>query len=127
MKQALALERLSSEEVRDFIKIMSVPCEVDKKDNNVLDVQVPITRSDIMHECDLIEDLAIAFGYNNLKAEIPQTKGNAGEQPVKHLTDLIRISMANAGWTDAYNWALISRKDNFEQLRREPNTQDLGQ
>lgn len=125
MKQALSLEKLSSTEVRDHIRRMSVPCEVDAKDSNNLNVQVPITRSDIMHECDLIEDLAIAFGYNNLKAEIPQTKGNAGEQPVKHLTDLLRISLANAGWTEAYNWALISRKENFDQLRRQPLDEDV--
>ena len=30
---------------------------------------MPVTRSDIMHECDLVEDLAIAFGYNNLHLE----------------------------------------------------------
>merc|ERR1719265_1462403 len=101
---------------------MSVPCEADGND---LICQIPITRSDIMHECDLIEDLAIAYGYNNLVQEIPQTKGCAGEQPIKHLTDLIRISMANAGWTEAYNWALISRKENFEQLRREQKAEEL--
>lgn len=125
MRAALALEKLSAVEVRDHLRRMSVPCEVDKKDKNSLIVQVPITRSDIMHECDLIEDLAIAYGYNNLNAVIPQTKGNAGEQPVKHLADLIRISCANAGWTEAYNWALISKKENFEQLRRECLAEEL--
>jgi len=125
MKSNLALERLSSEEVRDHIRQMSVPCEVDKKDNNALLVEVPITRSDIMHECDLIEDLAIAFGYNNLNIVIPETRGNVAEQPTKHLTDLIRISVANAGWTEAYNWALISRKENFDQLRRQPMLEEL--
>merc|ERR1719440_1655086 len=125
MKNALALQKLSGDEVVTLLKRMSVPCEVDKADKNQLNVQVPITRSDIMHECDLIEDLAIAYGYNNLKAETPQTKGNAGEQPIKHITDLIRISIANAGWTEAYNWALISKKENFEQLRHEPLAEEL--
>lgn len=125
MKRSLSLEALSSNEVRDLVRQMSVPCEVDKKDQNILIVEAPITRSDLMHECDIIEDLAIAYGYNNLKAEIPETKGTAGEQPTKHLTDLIRISIANAGWTEAYNWALISRKENFKQLRREELVEEL--
>lgn len=125
MKKALNLETLSSEEVRDHIQRMSVPCEVDKKDKNVLNVQIPVTRSDIMHECDLIEDLAIAYGYNNLARQIPANKSLAGEQPVNHLKDLIRISIANAGWTEAYNWALISRKENFDFLRRQEQIEDL--
>lgn len=125
MRKALSLEKLSGEEVRDLIKRMSVPCEVDTKDKNKLVVKVPITRSDIMHECDLIEDLAIAYGYNNLCQEIPETHANASEQPVKHLTDLLRISMANAGWTEAYNWALISKRENFDQLRRQPQDEEL--
>lgn len=125
MKQALALEQLSSEEVMKHLKRMSVPCEVDKKDSNSLLVQVPITRSDIMHECDLIEDLAIAYGYNNLNRVIPETRGDVMEQPVKHLTDLLRVSVANAGWTEAYNWALISKAENFDKLRREPMLEEL--
>jgi len=125
MRKALALEKLSGEEVCDYIKRMSVPCEVDKKDKNCLVVQVPITRSDIMHECDLVEDLAISYGYNNLHKVIPETSGIVAEQPLKHLADLIRVSVANAGWTEAYNWALISRKENFEQLRREPMAEEL--
>lgn len=125
MRKNLSLEQLSSEEVRDLIRQMSVPCEVDAKDPNNLLVQVPITRSDIMHECDLVEDVAIAFGYNNLCTVIPQTRGNVAEQPTKHLTDLIRISVANAGWTEAYNWALITRKENFDQLRRKAMTEEL--
>ena len=32
---------------------------------------VPAWRTDIMHEVDLIEDIAIAYGYDNFKAEIP--------------------------------------------------------
>lgn len=127
MRNALSLGHLSGTEVRDHMRRMSVPCDVDKDNEKNLIVQVPITRSDIMHECDLVEDLAIAYGYNNLDAVIPQTKGNAGEQPNKHLADLMRISMANAGWTEAYNWALISRKENFDQLRRQPQkVEDLG-
>jgi len=125
MRKSLSLESLSSAQVRDLIKKMSISCEVDKDDDNSLIVQVPITRSDIMHECDLIEDMAIAYGYNDLHTEVPQTYGGASEQPVNHLTDLLRVSIANAGWTEAYNWALISHKENFDFLRHAPSTEAI--
>ena len=35
-------------------------------------VSVPAWRTDILHEVDLIEDVAIAYGYENLEPEIPK-------------------------------------------------------
>merc|ERR1719401_3063307 len=125
LKQALSLFDLKELEVRDLLRRMSVPCELDKKDKNLLKVQVPITRSDIMHECDLIEDIAIAFGYNNLHLEVPMTFAGAAEQPVNRLSDMLRVEMANAGYVEALNWALVSKKENFIQMRREEKPEEL--
>lgn len=32
---------------------------------------VPIFRGDVLHACDIAEDLAISFGYNNIEAVLP--------------------------------------------------------
>ena len=29
--------------------------------------------SDVLHACDIVEDVAIAFGYNNVKMTFPKT------------------------------------------------------
>jgi len=125
MKSSLALNHLSSEQVAEHITRMSMPCEVDAKDSDLLRVQVPVTRSDIMHECDILEDLAIAYGYNNLETFVPATVAVSAEQPVNHLSDLLRQELAMAGFTECMNWALMSRKENFQQLRREEKAEDL--
>lgn len=39
-------------------------------DNIQLTVRVPITRSDVLHACDVMEDVAIAYGYNNLSKQV---------------------------------------------------------
>ena len=39
-----------------------------------MEVSVPITRSYILHPCDIAEDLAISYGYNNIKKELTKTK-----------------------------------------------------
>ena len=36
-------------------------------------VTVPPTRSDVLHAVDVIEDVAIAYGYNNLPIKVPAT------------------------------------------------------
>eukprot|EP00933_Yihiella_yeosuensis_P030614 TRINITY_DN24237_c0_g1_i1.p1 TRINITY_DN24237_c0_g1~~TRINITY_DN24237_c0_g1_i1.p1 ORF type:complete len:629 (-),score=136.45 TRINITY_DN24237_c0_g1_i1:88-1974(-) len=125
MKGSLGLGSLKDTEVRDYLRRMSVPCEVDEKDKDVLKLDVPVTRSDIMHECDLIEDLAIAYGYNNLQTSVPGCAATAAEQPVNHLSDLLRQELAMAGFTECMNWSLLSRKENFQQMRREEKTEEL--
>jgi phenylalanyl-tRNA synthetase beta chain len=118
MKQALSLD-LSTKDVRSLLEKMCLRNEVDAKDPNILQVQVPITRSDVMHECDLVEDLAIAYGYNKLETVVPGAGAGACEDPVNHLTDLLRQEMANTGLNEVYNWGLLSSKENFTLLRRE--------
>mmetsp|Transcript_43993 Transcript_43993/g.113713 ORF Transcript_43993/g.113713 Transcript_43993/m.113713 type:complete len:630 (-) Transcript_43993:171-2060(-) len=125
LKDHLSLPQLTEIQVRDLLRKMSVPCEVDSKDKNLLHVEVPVTRSDIMHECDLVEDVAIAHGYNNLNLEVPMTFAGASEQPVNHLSDLVRVEMAMAGFIECLNWALISRKENFTKMRHEEKLDEL--
>lgn len=43
------------------------------EDNKSAKIQVPPIRSDIMHACDITEDIGIAFGYNNIPRELPPT------------------------------------------------------
>lgn len=45
---------------------------------NTKTAEIPAWRTDIMHEVDLIEDIAIACGYDNFKPEIPSI-ATAGE------------------------------------------------
>lgn len=42
-------------------------------------VQIPPTRADVIHACDIIEDVAIAYGYNNIKMTIPHSGTIAAE------------------------------------------------
>lgn len=45
--------------------------------DNALCVEVPLTRPDVLHACDVAEDVAIAFGYNQVvsKGLVSQTIG----------------------------------------------------
>ncbi len=55
-----------------------------------VEVAVPPTRSDVLHACDIAEDMAIAFGYNNLKKRPLTTITVGRQQPINQLTDLLR-------------------------------------
>ena len=38
-----------------------------------LNVEFPPTRSDILHPCDIVEDIGIGYGFNNIEKVFPET------------------------------------------------------
>jgi phenylalanyl-tRNA synthetase beta chain len=41
-------------------------------DGAALLVEVPPTRPDVLHACDIWEDVAISYGFNNIKWTVPK-------------------------------------------------------
>ncbi|CAL4910307.1 unnamed protein product [Urochloa decumbens] len=79
-------------------------------------VSVPPTRSDILHTCDLVEDVAIAYGYNNVPRSKP--KCMTGRQPLNRFSDKIRAEVARAGYMEVLTFMLSSHEENFDMLNR---------
>jgi phenylalanyl-tRNA synthetase beta chain len=48
---------------------------------NIIKVKIPCYRTDIMHPIDLVEDIAIAYDYDNFEPNIPPLLSEAGEDP----------------------------------------------
>lgn len=87
-------------------------------DAGLLQLRVPPTRSDILHACDVVEDVAIAYGYNNVPKRIPTAYTPGRELPLNQMTELLRGEVAMAGFTEILTWALISKHENFTAIRR---------
>ncbi|CAH8590278.1 unnamed protein product [Dicrocoelium dendriticum] len=75
--------------------------------SGLLSVLIPPTRHDILHACDIVEDVAIAHGYDNIPEQLPTTYCIAQIQPVNRLSDMIRTSVAEAGFTEALSFSLL--------------------
>jgi phenylalanyl-tRNA synthetase beta chain len=63
-------------------------------------VNVPPTRSDVLHPVDVIEDVAIAYGYNNIVQELPRVNTVGAPLPVNHFSDLLRTEICQAGYIE---------------------------
>jgi len=87
-------------------------------DENSIEVTIPPTRHDVLHPVDIYEDVAIAYGYNNLVKTIPKTMTIATQQPINKLTDQLREQIAQAGFTEALTFSLCSRDDISSKLRK---------
>jgi phenylalanyl-tRNA synthetase beta chain len=88
------------------------------KDADTMSVSVPPTRSDVLHACDIMEDVAIAFGYDNIKKTVPKTVTIGKQHPINKLTDLLRLEFASIGFTEVLTLGLCSVMENFDFLRR---------
>jgi phenylalanyl-tRNA synthetase beta chain len=86
-------------------------------DPDALDVAVPITRADILHQADLMEDAAIAYGFNNLPRTFPATSASvAAALPINKLADIVRHEAAMAGWSEVMPLILCSHDENYGWL-----------
>lgn len=83
---------------------------------NEISVRIPPTRSDILHACDIIEDLGIAYGYNNIETKFPATNCFSEEFDLNKLSDLLRLELAHCGFTEALTFTLCSKEDVSEKL-----------
>lgn len=83
-------------------------------------VRVPAYRSDVMHEYDLIEDVAIGHGYELVEPRlVPRmTVGRplAGEE----LAEKVRRVLAGLGFLEVMTLVLTNPREQFELLRIEP-------
>ncbi|KAL6268768.1 hypothetical protein P5V15_001893 [Pogonomyrmex californicus] len=102
------------EEVAQLLSKMSLKTEI--KDKNTLMVEIPPTRHDVIHLCDIYEDIAIAYGYNEIEKVMPYVSTIAAEFPLNKLSDQIRIELAQAGFTEALTFSLCSREDIADKL-----------
>uniref|UniRef100_UPI00358FCF72 phenylalanine--tRNA ligase beta subunit n=1 Tax=Myxine glutinosa TaxID=7769 RepID=UPI00358FCF72 len=123
------MELLSAEYINSWIGIKESPdsmsklltrmclrSEVIDNSDHDLQVEVPPSRADIMHACDIMEDAAVAYGFNNIPHALPNTFTIAEQFSLNKLTDLLRSDIAAAGYTEVLTFALCSREDIAERL-----------
>lgn len=72
---------------------------------------VPCWRVDVLHECDILEDIAICYGYNKIVPTMPPSATVGSQLRINKFSDFLRQEMAQAQYNEALNFALCSRAD----------------
>lgn len=78
--------------------------------------KVPAWRADILHEVDLIEDAAIAYGYENFVPELPSISSIGEEDPKEKMKKTVSMILAGLGFLEASSYHLTNRKDQMENM-----------
>lgn len=78
--------------------------------------EVPPWRVDILHEVDLIEDIAIAYGYEKFIPEIPNITG-IGKEDEKEITKRkIAEILAGLNMLEVSNYHLTNKREQFKKM-----------
>ena len=118
LKQTSGIPKtVTPDEIVDLLSKMELTSK--QLNEKELEVNAPITRSDILHQCDIAEDLAIAYGYNKIEKLNVNTLCHGKPQPYNKISDLFRNEMAYNGYVEFLNMALLSKKDMFNNLLEE--------
>jgi phenylalanyl-tRNA synthetase beta chain len=89
-----------------------------KVEKGVLDVTIPAYRTDILHEIDLVEEVAIGYGYYNLIPTIPATVTTGKQHRVSEVAADVRQIMVGLGFVEALNFILANEVDHYQKMRR---------
>ena len=110
---------LSAEEICKLLKRMSYDAKPSKSSKDLVNLSIPPTRADVLHQCDIMEDVAIAYGFNKLPRYLPSKSGTLA-QPlmINKLSDIVRLETAMAGWSEVMPLILCSHDENFAWLNR---------
>ncbi|KAL0564424.1 phenylalanine--tRNA ligase subunit beta, partial [Marasmius crinis-equi] len=110
---------LNSNEISKLLSKMSLYTTLSPNNADEVMVNIPATRPDIFHECDLMEDAAIAYGFNNLPHTFPPTTTVGQPSAINKLSDIVRLEWALAGWVEVLPLTLCSHEENFAFLNHE--------
>jgi len=108
--------KLSDEEIKLALERMRYG--VVNIDKEFVEVLVPPYRADIMHEWDIIEDVAIGYGYDKIKAEYPKTTGIGTTHPWNDIKDVVREIMIGLGFIEVITFTLTNEKVQYDYMRR---------
>ncbi len=84
-----------------------------------LEVQIAPYRTDILHPFDLVEEIAIAYGYNNFDPKIPEVATVAKSRGVEDFANQVRMILVGLGFTDCFTFAMTNHERLFSRMNQQ--------
>ena len=101
--------KLKESDIKKYLEMMGF-------DYRKKTIFIPPYRADILHPIDLIEDIAIAYGYENFKEEIPNVSTIGSEDPFYKFKDKIADILTGFGLIEVNNYNLTNKKIQSDKM-----------
>lgn len=87
-----------------------------KTKGNKIDVIYPAYRQDIMHERDVIEDVIISYGFNNIEPVVPRLPTTGGQEKIEEFSYLTEEIMTGLGFQQTMSYTLTNKESLFKKM-----------
>ncbi|ADI73425.1 phenylalanyl-tRNA synthetase, beta subunit [Methanohalobium evestigatum Z-7303] len=107
---------LSQDEILKQLQRMRYGADI--KNNKSIEVKVPPYRADILHNYDIVEDIAIGYGYDNIQPEFPESATFGSAHEVSVTSDNICEIMTGLGYSEVMSFTLSNERVHFDNMCR---------
>ncbi|MDH5447680.1 MAG: phenylalanine--tRNA ligase subunit beta [Candidatus Bathyarchaeota archaeon] len=83
-----------------------------------VEVAIPAYRIDILHEVDLVEEVAIGYGYYKLKPTFPSSVTIGKQHLANKTANMARQIVIGLGFTEVMNFTLTNENLHYKKMRR---------
>ncbi len=106
--------QLSPHQISELL--LTAGLHVGKTEVDSVEVHVPCYRVDVMQQVDLIEDVAIAYGYNNIEPLWRELATTGRAKPDQRLIDIARELMVGLGYQEILTYTLTTPENLFDKM-----------
>jgi phenylalanyl-tRNA synthetase beta chain len=110
---------LTDDQIEDAIRRMGGIYNGDT--SGILSISMPRWRFDILHPIDLVEEIAIGHGYDDLSYDVPKAPLTAIPRSDGHLRRRVREALQGLGLIQIQSLTLSNDSDQFELMRWKPD------
>ncbi len=90
--------------------------DVGKQKGGKMDVEVPPYRGDVLHAIDVIEDVAIGYGYNNIQPILPKIPSIGRQSDLEKLSRKVRELMIGFDMQEIMGFILTNNDNQFRKM-----------
>ena len=105
---------LTAKQIAELLAKAGYGVETVEKDKLI--VQIPCYRIDIMHPIDMVEDVAIAYGYDNIKPFWRKLPTTGGARPEQAFLDTVRELMIGLGFQEILTYNMTNPQSLFTKM-----------
>ena len=106
--------KLSNEEIMMSLRRCRLDARAIKKNSPNIICTIPRYRVDVIDKIDIVEEVAIGYGIDNLIPSIPFSNLSGNLSLVSRYLDIIRVTMVGLGFLEVNNFSLIDKKIQFD-------------
>ena len=109
--------KINPKTIIDLLEKARMDAEIISEDQ--IKVKIPPYRIDILHEVDIIENIAIQYCFKNIKPEFPAIPTIGKENPWHEADKSIREVMIGLGFQEIMSLMLTNEENHYKKMRLE--------